>query len=183
MPRSRNSIILLSVLLILVFFFGGFRLGAFVEHADKTYVPQPVPTTSPSPSVTKQAILPSPKKFTFVPCEASFFLPSDYVIHKESTDAATFSTKSTQISATCRTKKQIGSETSGTLQTSTLTLNGQKQTIYHLSPTTDVWEVKKPGTNQFLKFTNPSILTELIARTVVFEPLPSPLSITPNATP
>ncbi len=164
MPRSKNSLILLSILAFLVLFFGGFRLGALVEHRNKTYVP---PTSIPSkqPASTAKRGGPSipkdPKKFTFKACSVSFFLPGEYKLQKESTESATFVAGSEKVTALCSKQRPASTAQQGE------------------PSTTDTWEIKKPGVNLFLSFTNPRKLTEFIARTVVFEITPLQISPTP----
>lgn len=180
MPRSRNSFVLLTILAFLILFFGGFRLGAFVEHTNKTYAPPtPTPQYRPSPTLPKDPN--PPMKFTFQACSTSFFLPDGYEVHKESSESALFKADSAQVLASCNKKRQLTAEKTGNLNATTLSIGGRSQRIYHESPTTDIWEAQKPGSNLFLSFSNPPALTELIVRTLVFET--TQLQITPVITP
>jgi len=101
MNYSPKTFLLLTALIGLALFLGGFRLGKQIERIDKTYIPRviTIPTLSPSFSPTPQTN--KFKTYFHASCELSFLYPDSLHEVKNSTTGAVLESVNTFITFDC----------------------------------------------------------------------------------
>lgn len=186
MKFHSRSIVVLSLMVGLVLFLGGFRLGRLIEKADKSYVPpahSPMPTEEPARSPT--AVLLRLATFTH-PCGFSFDYPASLSIQKQSStsaelsDAGKNSKPSQFIKLTCTNTTTTASASTGLAGLIGLTppaditpttehVGTQIVQIYSVHNTSQ-WALKNPKLRMRINFTVSSNLNDLVIRTLRLTP-------------
>jgi len=153
MRYNIRSIIFTGVLLAVLLFLVGFRLGKKVEFIDKTYVP-PTPTATivpPTPTEFPSTI----ERYQSKGCALSFLYPPQLEIEESSQEAQLKKGKES-IFVSC--KKETVAKLQKELSLSPTPIN----------PKTTTWIIGNPRTGQKVAFKVTRNLSDLVLKTLEF---------------
>ncbi len=148
-------------------FLGGFRLGRFIERADKSFVPitPSIVLTQPATSPTTTPILLS--TFTHE-CGVSFSYPSSLKINEEATNSAKLNDGSQTIEVLCHASSSATPSQPKDIEPTIIKIQNQNVRLFRTAKN-DIWTVREPKKQRFVMFETSTNLTDLITKTLRFE--------------
>jgi len=165
-----RSIVFLLILVSVVLFLAGFRLGKKIERIDKTYTPLLTPTATPKPTAT-----PLPLRFTTflsTDCGLKFLYP-DYFEEKETaTSEARLVYNNDEITVDCRKSKieEFTKNIKNHQKEDEITIKNRKVQVYQLTDQKGgvLFLILNPQRTKKILITLPKNLLNLVAETVEF---------------
>lgn len=166
--KCRHFIFLL-VLLSLVLFLSGFRLGKKIERLDKTYIPPLSPTTTPKPTPTQRPL--QFNTFLSADCGLKFLYPSFFSEEESATNEGRLTFQDEQISLTCQKEKieEFNKNKKSLAQEEEATIANQKIIIYQAPQKNHLlFSLFNAKNGKMILFTIPKNLFNLFAETLEF---------------
>ena len=168
MRHNIRSILLVCILVSVLLFLIGFRLGNKVAKIDSTYV-------SPTPIIPKATQIPTPtefptsiERFEFKNCSLSFLFPPQLEI-KQSSEEAQLKKGKESIFVSCNknTVEKLQKELDKLPQQEVVSMHNQYVNVYNDQKIT-MWTMRVPSSTKKIAFKVTHDLADLVLKTLEF---------------
>ncbi len=164
---SMRSVVILLILLAILLFLVGFRLGKYIERIDKTYVPPPTPTQSFQPTPTNIPLTLATYKHK--DCGVVFLHPQNLKESKSSSTEAELKNDSERIFLSCDSKQiaKFKDDLKKAAASEEARIRNQSVTVL-TNKTENSWVISNTLTGKPVFFTVTKNLNSLVSKTLEF---------------